>query len=376
VPWKEVSAVDLREEFVLLARGEGSNMRALCRRFGISPTTGYKWLARHAAAGRAGLHDRSRRPNRSPGRTHEAVEAQVLALRDAHPAWGGRKLRRRLLDLGQTGAPSAGTITAILRRNGRLDMAGAERQPPFIRFEHAAPNDLWQMDFKGHFAVGRSRCHPLTVLDDHSRFALCLEACADERADTVQERLTAAFRRYGLPWRILADNGAPWGDDADSPHTVLTVWLLRLGIAVSHGRPYHPQTQGKAERFHRSLAAELLAHQPFADFVDCQRRFDAWRHVYNTERPHEALDLDVPVTRYSSSPRPFPESLPPIEYDSADIVRRVDAAGRISYRAQRLRIGKAFRGYPVALRPAIRDGCFNVFFADHCLATVDLKHVP
>lgn len=375
MPWKEVSAVDLREEFVLLARAEGSHLRGLCRRFCISPTTGYKWLARHGAEGRSGLHDRSRRPDRSPGRTPEAVEAHVLALRDAHPAWGGRKLRRRLLDLGATEVPSASTITAILRRNGRLDGGHPAAHRPFVRFEHAAPNDLWQMDFKGHFAVGRSRCHPLTLLDDHSRFSVCLEACADERGTTVQERLTAVFRRYGLPWRILADNGAPWGDAADSRHTVLTVWLLRLGVAVSHGRPYHPQTQGKAERFHRSLAAELLVHQPFADFADCQRRFDAWRHVYNTQRPHEALDLEVPVARYAPSPRPFPESLPPVEYDSADIVRRVDAAGMLYYRNRRFRIGKAFRGYPVALRPAVQDGHFSVFFADHHVATIDLNQV-
>lgn len=372
MPWKEVSAVDLREEFVLLAKAEGSNLRSLCRRFGISPTTGYKWLSRHAAGGRSGLHDLSRRPSRSPGRTPEALEARVLELRDAHPAWGGRKLRRRLLDLGVEGAPSASTITAILRRNGRLDGA-PPRQGAFTRFEHAAPNDLWQMDFKGHFAAGRTRCHPLTLLDDHSRFALCLSACENERAVTVQDRLTAVFRRYGLPWRILADNGAPWGDEAGSSHTVLTAWLLRLGVAISHGRPYHPQTQGKAERFHRSLAAELLAHQPFTDLADCQQRFDAWRHVYNTERPHEALDLDTPIARYSPSPRPFPETLPAIEYDGADIVRRVDAAGMLYYQNRRFRIGKAFRGHPVALRPTSQDGAFNVFFAEHKVATIDLN---
>ena len=289
---------------------------------------------------------------------------------------GGRKLRRRLQDLGVTDVPSASTITGILRRNGRLDKEGADRQGPFIRFEHAAPNDLWQMDFKGHFAAGRGRCHPLTVLDDHSRFSVCLEACADERGITVQERLTAVFRCYGLPWRILADNGAPWGDDADSPHTWLTVWMLRIGVAISHGRPYHPQTQGKAERFHRSLLAELSIYQPFAGLVDCQRRFDVWRHVYNTERPHEAIDLEVPITRYRPSPRPFPEVLPPIEYDSTDIVRRVDAAGKLSFRNRGFRVGKAFRGYQVALRPAIEDGRFNVFFIDHLVATIDLNDAP
>ncbi len=376
MPWKEVSAVDLREEFAILALSGGSNMRELCRRYGISPTTGYKWLARHGAEGRAGLHDRPRRPGHSPGRTPDALEARVLTLRDEHPAWGGRKLRRRLHDLGVADAPSASTITAILRRNGRLDGERSAAHRPFIRFEHAAPNDLWQMDYKGHFATGQGRCHPLTILDDHSRFSVCLEACADERAATVRGRLTAVFRRYGMPWRILADNGAPWGDDADSPHTVLTIWLLRLGVTVIHGRPYHPQTQGKAERFHRSLVAELLGHQPFADLADCQRRFDAWRHVYNTERPHQALDLNVPLARYRPSSRTFPEDLPPIEYDSADIVRRVDAAGKLYFRNRIFHIGRAFRGYDVALRPANHDGGFDVFFTDHRIATIDLNDAP
>ena len=376
MPWRKVSAVELREEFVMLARREGSNVRDLCRRYGVSPTTAYKWLERYASQGRTGLADRSPRPHASPGRTLVAMEERVLALRERHPAWGGRKLRRRLLDLGVADVPSASTITAILRRFGRLDGAAAAQHRAMTRFEHAAPNDLWQMDFKGHFAIGQGRCHPLTVIDDHSRFALGLEACANERWTTVQARLTALFRRYGLPWRLLADNGSPWGNDGDSRHTLLTVWLLRLDIAISHGRPYHPQTQGKAERFHRSLMAELLAHQPFADLDECQYRFDAWRQVYNTERPHEAIGLQVPLARYRASARPFPETLPPIEYELTDIVRRVDAEGRISFRNQSLRVSKAFRGHHVALRHTDQDGRFDVCFGLHPIASINLADQP
>ena len=372
MPWREVSAVDQREEFVMLACCEGSCLRELCRRYGVSPTTGYKWLARHASEGRAGLVERSRRPRVSPGRTAGAMEERIVALRDRHPVWGGRKLRRRLQQLGAEAVPSASTITAVLRRHGRLDAAAAAGHRAFIRFEHAQPNDLWQMDFKGHFALARGRCHPLTVLDDHSRFALGLEACSDERAGTVRDRLTGVFRRYGLPWRILADNGAPWGDDADSRHTRLTVWLLRLDVALSHGRPYHPQTQGKVERFHRSLVAEVLAGPPPGDLADCQRRFDAWRHIYNAERPHQAIALAVPLERYRPSPRPFPETLPPIEYDSAEIVRRVDDNGCLSWHNRRFRVGRALQGQAVAIRPTIDDGRFNVCLGRHTLATIDL----
>jgi transposase InsO family protein len=376
MPWREVSAVDLREEFVMLAQREGSNFRELCRGFMISPTTGYKWLARYAAAGREGLSDRSRRPQASPGRTAPALEERIVALRDLHPAWGARKLARRLSDRGESDVPSVSTITAILRRHGRLDTAQADKHRAFIRFEHAAPNDLWQMDFKGHVGLRRGRCHPLTLLDDHSRFSPGLEACADETAQTVQERLVAIFRRYGLPWRMLMDNGAPWGDDADSPHTKLTVWLLRLGIGVSHGRPYHPQTQGKAERFHRSLLAEVLAGPPLADLAQCQRHFDAWRHVYNCERPHEGIVLAVPIKRYRPSARPYPETLPAIEYDSTDIVRCIDVNGRICWRGRRFKIGKAFHRQHVAIRPTARDGCFDVCFGAHPIASIDLADAP
>lgn len=372
MPWSEVSVMDQRDEFVSLAGLEGSNVRELCRRYGVSPTTGYKWLGRYAAEGRGGLADRSRRPLRSPGRTASGVEERVLALRDRHPAWGGRKLQRRLQRLGIAPVPSISTITEILRRHGRLDATGAAKHRAVQRFEHAEPNDLWQMDFKGHVALASGRCHPLTVLDDHSRFALGLEACADERTGTVQDRLTAIFRRYGLPWRILADNGAPWGDDADSRHTKLTVWLLRIGVAVSHGRPYHPQTQGKAERFHRTLAAEVLAGPPARDLDHCQRRFDAWRHVYNTQRPHQAIGLAVPLERYKPSPRPFPETLPPLDYDDHDIVRRVDQAGGLSWRGLRFRVGKALHGQHIAIRPTAVDGHFDVCLAHHRIATIIL----
>ena len=376
MPWKKVSAVDLREEFVALAGREGGKVRGLCRRYGISPTTAYKWLERHAAEGRAGLLDRSRRPHASPGRTAAAMEDRIVALRDRHPAWGGRKLRRRLLDLGLADVPSPSTITAVLRRHGRLDADDAVKHRAFIRFEQATPNALWQMDFKGHFALRAGRCHPLTVLDDHSRFALGLEACADERWGTVQARLTGLFRRYGLPWRILVDNGAPWGSDAESQDTRLTVWLLRLDIPVSHSRPYHPQTQGKAERFHRSLVAELLERQPLADLDECQRHFDAWRQIYNSERPHEGIGLQVPLARYRPSPRSFPETLPPLDYAGNDIVRTVDAAGLISFQNRRFRLGKAFRGQPVALRPTDQDGQFNICFGRHPIACIDLADAP
>ena len=178
-----------------------------------------------------------------------------------------------------------------------------------------------------------------------------------------------------MPERILCDNGAPWGDDAESPHTKLTVWLIRLGVRVSHGRPYHPQTQGKEERFHRTLKAEVLTNQTFKDLTHCQLRFDRWREVYNHERPHEALGYQTPGDRYRMSQRPFPGVLQPVEYDPDDHVRRVQSNGRISFQNRVLKVGKAFTGQAVALRPVKQDGCFEVYFCNQMVAHVDLNKV-
>ncbi len=364
--------VSLRYEFVRLAEREGANVEELCDRFTITPPTAYKWLGRYAAEGKDGLVDRSRRPHRSPRRTAAPLEQAVLEIRDTHPAWGGRTIRKVLLDRDVGPVPSPSTITAILHRHGRI--APAERaQRDWQRFEHPRPNDLWQMDFKGHFPTGAGRCHPLTIIDDHSRFALGLQACADERTQTVQERLRAIFRVYGLPRRLLMDNGSPWGSDTAHPRTPLTVWLLRLGIRVSHGRPYHPQTQGKGERFHRTLKAEVLQGRHFADVPACQEAFDRWRTVYNTERPHQALGLAAPISRYAPSPRPFPETLPPIEYGDGDLVRKVGAEGRVNFKGRTFKVGRALRGYPVALRPTEADGVWSVWFMTHPIAQVDLR---
>lgn len=374
MPWPEKSIMSQRHEFVMLFEPEGVNRRELCRRFGISPTLGYRLWARWRQEGQAGLADRSRRPQRSPARIGAAMEGLVLAVRDAHPAWGGRKIRRRLQDLRHQPVPSASTITAILHRNGRIDRAAGAGHKPFERFERAAPNELWQMDYKGHFATAGGRCHPLTVIDDHSRYAVGLRACGDEREGTVQGELTAIFRRHGLPQRMLMDNGSPWGSsDPEHRHTWLSLWLLELGVAVSHGRPYHPQTQGKDERFHRTLMAEVIGRRVFADLAECQCRFDAWRVVYNTQRPHEALDLATPAARYRPSERCFPEQITPFDYGPGAIVRRGDQGGWLSFRNRPVKLGRAFAYRRIALCPTDQDGCFDVMFCAYKVGALDLR---
>jgi transposase InsO family protein len=376
MPWKLETPMSQRKEFVSLVLTDGANIARLCRRFEISRKIGYKWLGRYREAGEAGLADRSRRPRHSPGATQEALVAAVLAVRSAHPAWGGRKIRARLQALGWSEVPAASTITDILRRHGHIDPEESAKHKAWQRFEAETSNDLWQMDFKGHFEAAGGRCHPLTVLDDHSRYALGLEACADERGVTVKAHLTGIFRRYGLPRKMLMDNGSPWGSDAAHPYTPLTVWLLRLGVKVGHSRPYHPQTLGKDERFHRTLKAEVLQYCRGLELERCQARLDAWRQVYNLERPHEALGMAVPMNRYRESPRSFPETLPPLVYGPGDQVRRVQAEGWITFKGRHFRLSKAFRGEPVALRPTVTDDLWEVYFGQHRIAGINLQEAP
>jgi len=365
-----------REEFCRLALAPGANVRRLCGRFGVSPTTGYKWIGVFRRLGSQGLADRSRRPSRSPGRTPPELEAEVMAVRLEHPAWGGRKIRRVLHNQGRAHPPSASTITEIDRRHGALSGPGAGERRDFVRFEHAQPNDLWQMDFKGWFELGRGRCHPLTVLDDHSRYALEIGACGDEQGATVQARLEAVFRRYGLPWRILSDNGPPWGSAGHGDHSRLSVWLMDLDIGVSHGRPYHPQTQGKDERFHRTLKAEVLGGAAFKTLAEAQSAFDAWRPIYNSKRPHEGIGLQTPDQRYRMSPRSMPSTIAPPEYEPQAEVRKPDKNGVINFRGRRLKTSKAFAGKPLALRATDRDGLFDLCYRRHVLAQIDLRQDP
>jgi transposase InsO family protein len=319
------------------------------------------------------MREQSRRPHCSPNQTPAEVEAVILQVRTRHPSWGGVKILAYLERNGWDNLPSASTATVILQRNGKIDPQEACKHRPMQRFERATPNELWQMDFKGYFRLGQGHCHPLTILDDHSRFLVGLHACQNELWQTVQAQLTRTFRMYGLPECMLMDNGSPWGDDRQSPHTILTAWLMRLGVAVTHGRPYHPQTQGKDERLHRTLQVEVLDQIGMHTIEDCQIQFDTWRDFYNQERPHQALGQRVPAERYHSSPRCFPEHLAPILYEPEDVVRMVDESGKISFNGCKYRISKAFRYNPVALRPTNTDGIWDIYYCQFKVARINLQ---
>lgn len=359
--WRECSPVSERQEFIAFASSPGVNISELCRRFQVSRQTGYKWLKRAGVGDRA-AEDRSRRPYSSPSRTPAPVEAKVLALRERYPFYGGRKIRKRLPEEGEPNPPAASTITAILKRNGMLPPERRLKRD-WQRFEASEPNALWQMDFKGHVPLSKGRCHPLTVLDDHSRFNIRLEACGDEQATTVRERLTKAFQLYGMPDCMLMDNGSPWGAPSGQLiHTHFTAWLMRLGVRVKHGRPHHPQTQGKEERFHRTLKLEVLSQRPeWRSLDEIQLAFDTWREEYNFRRPHEALGLEAPASRYVPSRRSMPATLPHVEYDLDFEVRHVQTNGRIKFRGLHVFIGKGFAGEAVGLRQ-VDENVWEVYY--------------
>lgn len=373
MPWQTLDLMSQRLEFVLLATGGGVSFRELCRRFRISAPTGYKWLARFEAGGAEALADRSRRPQHSPEQYDGAVVEELLRLH-AQWGWGGRKLRQRLQALGYGQVPAASTCTQILRRAGRMTN-GAPPTRAWQRFERQQPNELWQMDHKGDVSTQAGPpCYPLTVLDDHSRFNVVLEASGRRDGPTVQRALQAAFAAYGLPEAMLCDNAPPWGSpEPVCPYTTFTLWLLRLGVRVLHGRPYHPQTQGKDERFHRTLQRELLSRHTWRDLAHCAHEFPAYRHRYNTERPHDALQGRTPASRYRPSVRPLPAVLPALEYATTLHVQRVRAQGVITFHGQTWYIGRAFAGLPIGLRPSPQaDGQYEVWFAEQRIGQLDL----
>jgi transposase InsO family protein len=373
--WEVCTKVSRREEFVRFAAAGQSSLSELCLRYGVSRVTGYKWLQR-ARLGE-NLTDRSRRPRTSPARTSEVTEALVCELRLRHPAWGGRKLHHYLRREGVTPLPAPSTVNTILSRNGLLSPV-RRMQRDWQRFEAEAPNHLWQMDFKGPIETEAGACHALTVLDDCSRFNLCLAICPDQRRETVQSQLVQAFRCYGLPDSILCDNGPPWGSHQDGVRrfTSLAAWLMRQRIIVSHGRPAHPQTQGKDERFHGSFGRELLASRPvWHSPRQLSLAAQDWRELYNWRRPHEALANEPPCSRYHTSSRSYSEVPASVEYPAADDVRRVAQGGLISFHGRKYRVGRAFTGEPVALR-AVSDGVWDVYYCLQRITTLDLRLPP
>lgn len=375
MPWKSTTVETQRRELVALMERGVLPVRELCRRFGVSPKTAYKWPARSRAGGDpAWSSDRSRRPSRSPDRVPSEVEQAVMKMASRYPDWGARKVRKLVASELGVATPAASTVQSIFRRHGRVMIVSRTVDHAPGRFEDPVPNGLWQMDFKAMVPLSRGVCQILSVLDDHSRYVVCLEAVRDQRRESVQGALVRAFRPYGLPFRILSDNGPPWGTTGCAgDFSKLEVWLMRLGVMSRHGRPYHPQTQGKVERLHRTLKCEVLSRAGLVDLATISSSLDSWRLRCNHDRPHEALGMEVPASRFRPSPRAYPETLPPLEYEDGDVVRLVHPCGRIFAWGRHVRIGKGLSGQSVALRETVLDGVWEVWFSAVAVGLMDAR---
>lgn len=368
--WKEKTVEQSRMEFVAAAVSGEKSISELCREYGISRPTAYKWMERYRTGGT--MRDKSHTANRHPNRTCAETEALILQVRAQHPTWGGRKILRYLKERGREDLPAASTATAILKRNGYISPEESAKHTPYIRFQRSEPNQLWQMDFKGHFAMTDGvRCHPLTMTDDCSRKLLCLDAYDNEQWKSVEKSLLRVFSQHGLPDAILSDNGAPWADSCNG-YTPYEIWMMQLGILPIHGRPLHPQTQGKEERFHRTLKEDVLKRYAIPNLTEAQRIFDDYLVEYNTERPHAALDYDVPEKRYRVSSRPLPDAWGEPEYDTGRTLRKVNCKGYLSIQSHRYYLSESFAGKLLELCFTPGD-LVDVCYGKYRIARIDLS---
>jgi transposase InsO family protein len=370
--WREETIMSRKKEFIARALTKVEPFSQLCLEFQISRKTGYLLLNRFHTEGTSGLLPRSKKPLNSPYKTCQGIELAIVTVRQQQPTWGPRKIIRSLINKGMVNLPSPSTVTAILKRYNLISLEESLKRQKLIRFEKEKPNQLWQMDFKGKFQLlTKQACYPLTIIDDCSRFSLSLKACANEQSTTVKKQLIIIFERYGLPDQINVDNGNPWGNSKLLPYTELTVWLMQLGIRITHSRPRHPQTNGKCERFHRTLKNDLISRYPMRSFPHAQKLFDEWRQNYNYERPHEAINMDVPAQRYQASEKSMPDRLPIIEYNDDAILRKVRGNGYISYQNKEFLVGEAFRQHMIEVKPDELNKVIKLYFGEHKLYTYD-----
>jgi putative transposase len=374
MPWRETCAMDERMRFVVAASEDEAVMTEVCAEFGISRQTGYKWLARYEAGGVEGLQDRSRAPIRHGRAREEELVAAALALRERHPTWGPKKLRKKLADRWpEAAAPARSTIGDWLRKEGLTQSRRPRKRcprfsSPFLAAD--APNAVWCADFKGWFMTGdRERCDPLTISDAMSRYLVRCEAVAQTDGEHVRSVFDAAFCEFGLPLAIRSDNGPPFASVGAGGLSRLAVWWIKLGVRPERIDPGKPQQNGRHERMHRTLR-EDAANPPAATLAEQQRRFDAFRAVYNHERPHEALEFATPASLYIASDHAYPRALSEPDYPTDCAVRRVRSRGEIKWAGDLIFVSEALIGEPVAIEET-EEGELRVRYADVELGFID-----
>jgi transposase InsO family protein len=378
MPWKESDVLKERMQFVTEWESEDWSLAELCREYGVTRSTGYKWLNRYEGSGPEGLQDQSRAPHAHPNETSEAMEQAILEVREKHRHWGARKIRsilQRRAGEGQQAVPAKSTIGAILKQHG-LSQARRKRARAEPSKQPLAPagaaNALWCIDFKGWFRTGDGkRCDPLTVTDLYSRYLLRCQGVG--RADTLHTRavLEGAFQEYGLPERIRSDNGAPFGSNGRGGLTALAVWWMRLGIEPERIQPGQPQQNGSHERMHLTLGQET-ASPPAGSLRSQQRQFDAFRQEYNHERPHEGLHMSTPAEHYQPSVRSYPRRLPELAYPGWE-VRWVGRSGQFKFLVRDVFVSHALAGESIGLQrlQVDQDRYWRVHFMKYDLGVLD-----
>jgi transposase InsO family protein len=349
---------------------------ALCRRYGISRKTGYKWCDRYEEFGPAGLEARAPVALTCPHKTADELVAALVELRKEHPTWGPKKLKARLVALGTSNVPAASTIGDLLKRHGLVRPRRRRVYPPAMTpqalAEATRPNDTWCVDFKGHFALGdKTRCYPLTLTDQVVRYLLKCESVDKPDVAHVRPHFERAFHEFGLPLRIRSDNGPPFATTGIGGLSALSVWWIKLGIVPERIEPGKPQQNGRHERMHRTLKDEV-ASKPEADRRAQQLAFDRFRHEYNDVRPHEALSQQTPSSRYTTSRRVMPASLSSPEYPETMVVRRVAPNGHLSWKGQAVRISELLCGEPVGIE-VIGEERWRMHYGPVVLAELTLR---
>ncbi len=363
-----------RMRFVL-RRLDGEPMSDLCREFGISRKTGYKIFERYQHHGLAAVSDRSRRPVRYANQLPEPVERMIVGAKEDKPHWGARKIRELLVRrlAGEVRVPARSTIHAVLDRHGLVTRMRRRRRATGTPLSQGLrPNDLWCADYKGEFKLGNGRyCYPLTVTDHASRYLLLCEALESVREELAITAFEQLFKERGLPAAIRSDNGVPFA----SPNGLynlsrLSVWWLRLGIEIERIRPGRPQQNGRHERMHLTLKKE--ATRPAgANFLQQQAMFDTFIREFNDERPHEALDMNVPANAYHASARAY-EGLPELDYPLHDKDVTVTCCGRICMHRKKINISTVLAGQRLGIKE-VDDGIWLVSFMHYDLGYIDLE---
>jgi len=375
MPWKVSNPVSERMRFIARLL-DGERMSDVCRDFGITRKTGYKFKARYDQHGPEGLYEASRRPHGSPRTTDAITQEQIVAARKAHPTWGPAKLRHWLSE-HNAGVlyPASSTIGEILRKRGLITPRKRRSRVPGHEAplrDAKAPNDLWCVDYKGQFRMGNGEyCYPLTVTDQMSRMLIVCEGFERIQTETAQTAFEHAFAEYGLPFAIRSDNGAPFASRGLLGLSRLSAYWISLGIAVERIEPGHPEQNGRHERMHRTLKAETT--RPAAkNLLQQQERFDAFVEEFNNDRPHEGLGQRTPGSIYQTSSR-LRSSVPELAYPLHDDVRTVSGSGHLTLsRKTRIFLSTALAGHAVGLRE-IDDDLLLISFADRDLGCLNVK---